>query len=34
MKFLQTKPHVENMNNKYYDLLQTIVALAITLNRP
>ena len=25
MKFLQTKPHVKNMNIKYYDLFYTII---------
>ena len=25
MKFLQTKPEVENMNNKYYDLYYTFI---------
>ena len=25
MKFLQTKPQVENMNNNYYDLYYTVI---------
>ena len=25
MKFLQTKPQVKNMNNKYYDLYYTVI---------
>ena len=25
LKFLQTKPHVKNMNNNYYDLYYTVI---------